>query len=1089
MPESKSVKAILSAEDKNFTSTFRKADSLLGQFEGSVTSGLGFGVLMAAGQKCFNAISNGFKEALNAGMGFEAEMSKVAAIGSTKWAGSMDAVKQAAKAAGASTIFTATEAGQGLEYMAMAGWDAERSIGALEPVLKLAAAAGEDLGTTSDIVTDAMTAFNVNFGDTAESASEAVKHFTDILAAASSNANTNVSLLGESFKYVAPVAGALGYQVEDTAIALGLMANAGIKGGQAGTMLRQAINQMIKPSKEASGLMEEFGISLYDSSGNAKPLLNVLQNLRTQFGTTSIALTNSNGELKEYEDLVAEAEAGLISMDDATKMYALSTIFGARSTASMLSIINASDEDFQNLATSIYGADGAAEEMYRVMNDNLQGAMSMLGSATEALEISFYETFGGKAKDLVFSLADTVSTLNSAFNGDAEAISKISPLLKRVGAVGGSVMAVLGTQIATNSGLFKGIVFELTNSQGILKTFGRNAVSSISSVSSSAMDAGKSVVKWLGKSSTGQTLSAVAKGMTSMGKQAVTSSAMFQKLTGVFSKFSPALSATEKAFGTAFDGILSAGGTLVSGLTSIMGAAMHAIMPAAIIGAVLTGIGFLRKEFGSEIDSIINMVASKGPEIIKSFGDGIAGNIPLLIAYGSDVVIRFMKAINENIPALFNVGTDIITRLVTGVATFAPQMMEQGFAIIGSLIQGIATAVPQLLMAGMTLLVSLSEGIAQSLPTLIASAAQSIGSFIITILGMLPEIADMGIQIVTNLANGILNGLSEATGSTSEVLDAIVSFIQDELPEMFAKGFDMIGSFAEGLMENLPEVLTNVGEILSQLLSAILSAAPGILQSGFQLIGRLAMGLLNNLPSILNSIAQILSKLFAAIIQNLPKMVSTGFELIGQLAAGLIKALPKIVSSGVQLIGQLLGHILQFSGQFVEAGWNFIMGMVSGIVKAAGNLVTAAVNAVKGAFNSVLSFLGIHSPSKKGEWSMKMLLAGDVKGVKKNEDELVSAYTAVAKNATKAFEESFDSVNILPGVADQLGELDDITSNYSGSITVQEDADYSTSAKFTVEVPLYVNSREFARATATDMSDEISKRDIHSDRRLGILSI
>lgn len=1080
MPESKSVKAILSAEDKNFTSTFKKADSLLGQFESSVSSGLGFGVLMAAGQKCFNAITSGFKEALNAGMSFEAQMDKVAAISGAS-SSDMELLTAKAKEMGASTKFSATQSGEALEYMAMAGWKTNDMLDGLEGIMNLAAASGEDLGTTSDIVTDALTAFGMSAKESG--------HFADILAVASSNANTNVSMLGESFKYVAPVAGSLGYSAEDVSIALGLMANSGIKASQAGTTLRQALNQLIKPTDKASDLMQEYGISLYDSSGNAKPLLNVLQDLRTQFGSTSIALTNSNGELKEYEDLVAEAEAGLISLDDATKMYALSTMFGARSTAGMLAIINSSDQDFQKLASSIYSADGAAKEMSDIMIDNLDGAVTILKSALEGLEISIYETFGGKAKDYVFQLAETVGDLTKAFNGDEEAAARIAPLLKKVGAVGGSALAVIGAQSAVNSNLFKGLMFELTDSQGLLKTFGKNAASSLSSFSSSVAGAGKSVLKYLGSSSTGQTLSAVTKGMASMGRQAITSSSMFQSLSGVFSKFSPKLKILGNVFGKSFQRILMAGNGLVSGLTSIMGAAMSAIMPAAIIGAVLAGIGLLRTKFGSEIDTIITMVKSKGPQIIKSFGDSISSSLPLLIAYGTDVVARFMSAINANLPMLFEVGTSIITGLVTGVATHVHQIIEQGFAIIASLIEGIMTAIPQLLMAGMQLLVSLSSGIAQSLPTLIASAAQSIGTFIITILGMLPQIADMGIEIITNLATGIINGLSQATGSTSEVMDAIVTFIQDELPEMFAKGFDMIGSFAEGLMENLPEVLSNAGEILSQLLSAILAAAPSILQSGFQLIGRLAMGLLNNLPSILNSIMQILSRLLSTIIQHLPQMLQSGFQLISQMAIGLVKALPKIISAAVQLLGQLIGRILEFGGQFVTAGYNFIMGMVTGITQGVGSLISAAVNAVKSAFNSVLKFLGIHSPSKKGEWSMKMLIAGDVKGIKKNKKDLISEYVSAAKSATKAFEESFETIDVLPKVTDQMSELNDFTSTYSGTVSIQEDADYTTSAKFTVEVPLYVNSREFAKATASDMSEEINKRDIHSDRRLGILSI
>ena len=172
-----------------------------------------------------------------AGSGFDAQMSKVFAIIGEEATGSADvmkALRDEALEMGSTTAFTASQAGEAMEYMAMAGWKTNDMLAGLSPIMDLAAASGEDLGTVSDIVTDALTAFGLTAEDTA--------HFTDVLAAASSNSNTNVAIMGESFKYVAPLAGALGYSVDDVAVALGLMANAGIKGSMAGTSLRQVLS-------------------------------------------------------------------------------------------------------------------------------------------------------------------------------------------------------------------------------------------------------------------------------------------------------------------------------------------------------------------------------------------------------------------------------------------------------------------------------------------------------------------------------------------------------------------------------------------------------------------------------------------------------------------------------------------------------------------------------------------------------------------------------------------------------------------------------------------------------------------------------
>ncbi len=181
---------------------------------------------------------------------FDATMSKVSAV-SGATGEDLDALRAKAREMGSQTKFSASEAGEALNFMAMAGWKTEDMLGGIDGIMNLAAASGEDLATTSDIVTDALTALGMNADESA--------HFADILAAASSNANTNVSLMGESFKYVAPVAGAMGANAEDLSIALGLMANSGIKGSQAGNSLKNALVNLTKPTKQQAAAMQQLG--------------------------------------------------------------------------------------------------------------------------------------------------------------------------------------------------------------------------------------------------------------------------------------------------------------------------------------------------------------------------------------------------------------------------------------------------------------------------------------------------------------------------------------------------------------------------------------------------------------------------------------------------------------------------------------------------------------------------------------------------------------------------------------------------------------------------------------------------------------
>ena len=212
--------------------------------------------------------------AIKVGSDFEAGMSEVQAVSGASGE-ALEQLKEKAKEMGAKTKFSATESAEAMNYMAMAGWKTEEMLGGIEGIMNLAAASGEDLATTSDIVTDALTAFGMSASDST--------HFADILAAASSNANTNVGLMGETFKYVAPLAGSLGYSAEDTATAIGLMANAGIKGSQAGTALRSIMTRLAKPTKESQAAMDALGLSITDSSGKMKPLSEIVGDMREGF--------------------------------------------------------------------------------------------------------------------------------------------------------------------------------------------------------------------------------------------------------------------------------------------------------------------------------------------------------------------------------------------------------------------------------------------------------------------------------------------------------------------------------------------------------------------------------------------------------------------------------------------------------------------------------------------------------------------------------------------------------------------------------------------------------------------------------------
>ena len=348
---------------------------------------------------------------------FESAMSKVSAI-SGATGSDLDALNQKAQEMGIKTKFSATESAEAFTYMAMAGWKTEDMLQGIDGIMALAAADGLDLATTSDIVTDALTAFGLSADDSG--------HFADVLAAAASNASTNVSLLGESFKYAAPVAGALGYSAEDTAIALGLMANANIKGSQGGTALRSSLSRLIKPTDDAAALMEQYGLSMTNADGSMKSLGEVMEMLRTKMG----------------------------GLSEAEQAQAAVTLFGQEAMSGMLAVINASDSDYEKLTSAIYGADGAAQQMADTMLDNLSGQLTLLKSALEGLAIQFGEILMPYIKQFVQWLQNLVQKLQEMTPEQKEQIVKwaafaaaIGPVLLAVGKLVtgiGNVISVFG---------------------------------------------------------------------------------------------------------------------------------------------------------------------------------------------------------------------------------------------------------------------------------------------------------------------------------------------------------------------------------------------------------------------------------------------------------------------------------------------------------------------------------------------------------------------------------------------------------------------------------------------------------------------
>lgn len=820
------VDGYLNFDTKINESGFNKGISNLSKI---ATTGLGVAVGNAI-TKVVDKVGSIGTAAVKVGMNFEAEMSKVASI-SGATGDEFQKLIDKAKEIGSKTKFSATESAQAMEYMAMAGWKTQDMVDGLKGIMDLAAASGEDLATTSDIVTDALTAFGLKASDST--------HFADVLAKASSNANTNVAMMGETFKYVAPVAGALGYSVEDCSVAIGLMANSGIKAGQAGTSLRQMLSRLAKPTDEVQGAMNQLGVSLTDSAGNMKSLDTVMGDLRNGF----------KGLSKAEQAQLATSLAGQEAM------------------SGLLAIVNASDGDFDKLKDSIYNCKDAAANMAAVAQDNLAGQITSLKSKAEGLGIAFYGSIQEPLKELASVGVKALEDLNNAYtsNGFVGFINEIGnkvPLLQSftdaiaglaaktksmstdelmnlgktaaVLAGAGPAISLFGSQIGNVqsavegfSGITTGVLSELGKLPKGFKSATKSAVNFRKDFTGS--------LKGIGSAVTGPFQVLTPKLSATVGKIGKVVSSVPGKIGGAVGKIGSVIASKIPRITSAFSllgdtaGYLGAwDGQVGSALQEVLGT-VAGFIPSfvglmnfgAVAAVVVAGLGLVYSQFGTQIDQILLLAQTKGPEIISNFGAGITAALPGLISSGATLILGLMNAITANLPSLISVGASIIATLVSSLGAQLPQLIPVAVQMILTLVESLISNLPQLITSGLQLMEGLAQGIANAIPQVAAKAPVIIGKLASTIITNLPKIIQTGVKIITQLAVGLVQGIPALLGK----IPSMISQIKNAFTSVNwgSVGMNIISGIASGISSAVGSLISAATSAASSALDAIKS--------------------------------------------------------------------------------------------------------------------------------------------------------------------------------------------------------------------------------------------------------------------------
>lgn len=682
---------------------------------GSIAKG-GLSVLGGAIAGVTAAMGAGVSAAVNVGMSFESQMSKVQAI-SGATGGELRALSEKAKEMGATTKFSATESGQAFEYMAMAGWKTEDMLGGIEGIMNLAAASGEDLAATSDIVTDALTAFGLSASDSG--------HFADILAAASSNANTNVGLMGETFKYVAPVAGALGFSAEDTATAIGLMANAGIKGSQAGTSLRAIMTRLAKPTDEVAATMSELGLSIINSDGSMKSLSEITGDLRSSF-------------------------AGL---SEAEKASMAATLGGQEAMSGLLAIVTASDKDFNKLQSAIYGATdeltgySAAAEMAETMQNNLAGQLTSLRSAAEGLGIELYESIKQPLTDIAKTGVEAVRELTAAFQEDGT-----QGLIE----AGGKLIADLLTGIAS------ALPDVITIAVDVITSI----IDSLTANTPQMLSAGIQILQALVDGMV-QIVPAVGEFILSL----------MMELYAQISAHGPEL--LQKGYellSNLVDGFVQAIPEMLPKVLDFIQGIGEKLAEAA---PVLIEKGFeLLSKLVEGIVTAIPILIARVPEIITTFANVINDNFPTILAKGIELLGQLAMGLIQAIPDLIAHIPEIIEAIVAVFTAYNWLALGKNIIqFLGNGIKSMASAAATATKNVQTGIVNAIKNLPNTLSTLgknaISGLGKAISSGISSVVGHARNVVT-GIKtaftsinwgsIGSNIIKGIANGIAGAVG-------------------------------------------------------------------------------------------------------------------------------------------------------------------------------------------------------------------------------------------------------------------------------------------------------------------------------------
>ena len=931
---------------------------------------------------------------IKVGNEFQAQMSRVQAIAGAT-GGELDKMKRQAIELGAKTAFSAKEAAQGMENLASAGFQVNEIMDAMPGVLDLAAVSGGDVAASSEAMASSLRAFGLEAGQAG--------HVADVFARAAADTNAETVDMAEAMKYVAPVAHSMGLSLEETAASIGIMADAGIKGSQAGTTLRGALSRIAKPTKAMVKSMDQLGVSFYDANGKMIPLREQIAQLKT-------------------------ATAGLTQEE---RNRHLVTLYGQNSLSGMLALLDAGPEKLDKMTNALINSDGAAREMAETMQDNLASKIEQMGGAFESAAIVIQQILEPALTKVVGGITKLIEAfLNMSPVGQkmvvifAGMVAALGPLLLIAGTVittmvklriamqflGPAFMGTMGT-IALVVAAFYALVAVFMIAYTKSERF-RNLIDSLAPAIKKGLGVAvewtaeklKVLWEWLQKAAEkvkelGSAISSkVANTLQQFGinlGQAGSSIGSFissglERLGGAFGKVGGVMSIAASVLtkvGLAFFGITGPLGLVISLVVSFLTAwARTGELNADGITQVFDNLSTTIQGAADAINQYLPIFVQKGTEILVKLIEGIANAIPGVVSVISQVIETLVSTLSSILPTIIQAGVQILTALINGIAQALPTIIQAAIQIIMALFNGLIQALPTIISAAIQIIQALIQGLVEALPAIIEAALQIITGLVQGLIQALPMILEAALQIIMGLVNalienigpileagiqilmaliqGLIQMIPELIVAAIEIITTLLTSILSNLPQLLEAGVKLLLALIQGLIQMIPQLLVGAIQIMMALLKAIVDYVPKLLQAGVQLLQALIQGIASLIGSLVSTIASMMGQVVSKIASFLGQMLSGGANLIRNLISGIGSMIGSVVGKISSMGSSMISSITGFAGQMVSAGVNLVQGFINGIGSMVSSAVNAAANMASSALNAVKGFLGIHSPSR-----------------------------------------------------------------------------------------------------------------------------